>query len=98
MCVKCRLMAASAPVGPPNKDILETEIDGDISLYHPITEQVTVLNATASDIWRLADGERNADDIVSLLASAYEVGSAEIASDVYEAIAGFIEAGLIGSD
>ncbi len=90
-------MTESVLVGPPNRDVLETEIDGDISLYHPKTEQVTVLNATASDIWRLADGERDADEIVRLLASAYGVEPVDIASDVHQTITILTEAELIGS-
>ena len=57
--------------------------------------EVTALNATASDIWRLADGERSADQIVDLLASAYGVDPAEIASEVRETIASLTEAELI---
>jgi len=97
MCVKYLPMTEPIPVGPPNRDVLETEIDGDISLYHPTTEQVTVLNATASDIWRLADGERNADEVVRLLAAAYGVEPADIASGVHQTISSLTEAGLIGS-
>jgi len=84
------------PVGPPKPSVLETEMDGDISLYDPASERVTVLNATASDVWRLVDGERSAADITGLLASAYGVAPGSIADDVSAALRSFEEAGLLG--
>lgn len=82
-------------VGPPVPQILETEIDGDISLYNPSTEQVTVLNGTASDVWLLCDGEHTCEEIKGLLASSYQVDTAEISDDVERAIDLFRESGLL---
>lgn len=84
-------------VGPVKPHILETEIDAEISLYDPRREQVTVLNETASDIWRLVDGERGLDEITELLASAYGVPRAEIVRDVTNTVSRFAKAGLIDS-
>ena len=58
-------------IGPPPVHIIETEIKGDISLFDAERNQVVVLNSTASDVWRLCDGEHTLDEIVALLASAY---------------------------
>jgi hypothetical protein len=63
-------------------DVVETEMGTDISVYDPREERVTVLNATASDIWRLIDGNTSSRKITELLASAYAVDSARIAADV----------------
>lgn len=86
-------------VGPASDLILEAEVemDGEISLYNPSTEQVTILNGTASDIWRLADGEHTVDEIIDLLAAAYHVAQDEIARDVQDTVARFFEEGLLGS-
>lgn len=84
-------------VGPAVSHVLETEIDEDISLYNPRTEQVVVLNGTASDIWRLADGSRTIEDIIELLASSYQVSPDSIASDVEKTVQELSEAGLIDS-
>ena len=82
-------------VGPASPHVLETEIDGDISLYDPKTEQVTVLNGTASDIWRLADGTQTLEEITALLASSYQVSSDSIAEEVAKTVDDLAGAGLI---
>jgi hypothetical protein len=46
-----------------------------------------MLNETASDIWRLADGEHDLDGLVRLLAEAYGVDGAAIRPEVEEAVA-----------
>jgi len=84
-------------VGPAISHILETEIGEDISLYDPQTEQVTVLNGTASDVWRLADGSYTLQEITQLLASSYQVSPDSIAADVEKAVDELSEAGLIES-
>lgn len=73
-------------VGPPHPQVIETEIDGDISLYDAQREQVLVLNGTASDVWRLCDGQQTFDEIVLLLAGAYAIDEAKIRADVEQAI------------
>lgn len=75
--------------------VLETEVGGDISIYNPATEQVTILNGTASDVWLLCDGDHTADQIVSLLAASYEIPEAEIREQVHEAIDRLYESGLL---
>lgn len=82
-------------VGPQTDHIIETEIDGDISLYDPQTEQVMVLNHTASDIWLLSDGEHSLTEIVDLLATAYQVEPSAIRDDVEATVASFIEGGFL---
>lgn len=84
-------------VGPPAPKILETEVDGEISIYNPANEQVTILNGTASDVWLLCDGEQTQDEIVSLLASSYQVDEDEIRDEVADAIEEFQNAGLLSS-
>ena len=82
-------------VGPPNDHIVETDIEGDISLYDPSTEQVMVLNATASDVWLLSDGEHTLPEMVELLAGAYGVKPDDIKEEVESTVASFIESGFI---
>lgn len=71
------------------------EVDGDISLYHPGTGAALVLNTTASDIWRLLDGEHGVDHIVELLAAAYGTEAATIRDDVRRVIANLTEHGFL---
>jgi hypothetical protein len=82
-------------VGPPPPHIIETEVRGDISLYDAHNERVLVLNGTASDVWRLCDGEQTADEIVHLLANAYRVPAAQITPDVRRTLRQLIEEGFL---
>ncbi|HJQ76388.1 MAG TPA: PqqD family protein [Acidimicrobiia bacterium] len=82
-------------VGPPAQQVLETELDGEISLYNPATEQVTILNGTASDVWLLCDGEHTVEEITELLASSYEVDEKEIRDDVISTIERLYDSGLL---
>ncbi len=88
-------MTGANLVGPPTDHIVETDIEGDISLYDPSTEQVMVLNATASDVWLLSDGEHTLPEMVELLAGAYGVKPDDIEEEVESTVASFIESGFI---
>ena len=78
-------------VGPAPAHVIETEVKGDISLFDARRNHVLVLNATASDIWRLCDGEQTVDEIVELLASAYEVPADDIREEVNRTLERLIE-------
>lgn len=82
-------------IGPPPEHVLETEVRGDISLYDARREQVMVLNATASDVWRLCDGEQTLDQIVDLLVSAYGADPNVIRTDVERTIEQLVEEGFL---
>lgn len=73
-------------VGPPVDGIIETEIDGDLALYDPARELVAVLNGTASDVWRLADGTETVDEIAETLATAYRADISVVLSDIERTI------------
>lgn len=88
-------MSGNGRVGPPSAHVLETEVDGQISLYNPHNESVTVLNETASDIWRLSDGEHTLAEMVELLASAYAVDPSTIAPEVEATVEQLVEAGFL---
>ena len=88
-------MEALKTTGRPSSQLIESEIDGDISLYHPRTEQVVVLNGTASDVWRLCDGERSVEEVAALLASSYGLDEPDaILPDVVKTLSQFAESGL----
>ena len=85
-------------IGPPPAHVLETEVRGDISLYDAHREQVMVLNATASDVWRLCDGEQTLNQIVDLLATAYGADEAVIRRDVEHTIEQLVNEGVLPSE
>lgn len=82
-------------IGPPEPHVIETEVRGDISLYDARNEQVLVLNGTASDIWRLCDGEETLDQIVTLLSATYGVEADAIRHEVKSTVARFIDEGFL---
>jgi hypothetical protein len=88
---------SAGTVGPPRPTVQVLELDGDISLYDRATSQALLLNATASDVWRLLDGEHTVDEIVDLLAAAYGTDPAAIRPDVVRTVAELGAAGLLGS-
>jgi len=90
-----RILSGDNRVGPPVQQVLETELDGEVSLYNPATEQVTILNGTASDVWLLCDGEHTAEEITKLLAASYDVDEDEIRDDVSSTIDRLYESGLL---
>ena len=69
-------------------------MDGDLVLFDPVRSQMYELNPTAGDIWRLATGEYEVEEIVELLASAYGVEPQAIASDVARVVDEFRDRGL----
>lgn len=75
--------------------ILETEMGNDISLYDPVAERVTVLNTTASDIWRLLDGGTSVSEVTDLLSQAYEVDRSRILIDVQSTVERLAEEELV---
>lgn len=82
-------------LGPPRPHIIESEIGDEISLYDPTTERVVVLNITASDVWRLADGEHTLSEVVEMLARAYQVDPASIRDAVQSTVDRFLEERLL---
>ena len=85
-------------VGPRRDDVVETEIDDDISLFDPRSQEVHVLNGTASDVWRLCDGDHTVEEIAELLAAAYGTEASLIRDDVARAVATFDERELLSSE
>ncbi|WP_380165781.1 PqqD family protein [Jannaschia sp. R86511] len=58
--------------------LTEVEVDGEIAIYHPVTDAVVLLNPSASAIWRLtADGPVTVEEVVPLLAEAFGIDPAE---------------------
>jgi hypothetical protein len=79
----------------PRLDLVETEIGTEISIYDPAGERVTLLNETASDIWRLVDGETTVEEIARLLGAAYDTSPEIIRTDIDATISSFHDADLL---
>jgi hypothetical protein len=61
---------------------------------HP-AKQGIYLNETATVIWRLCDGSRSVDDIISVLTEAYPDMVVQVTSDVQNAIDRLVRLGAI---
>jgi hypothetical protein len=75
--------------------VLVTDLDGEVTVYDPDDDLVYPLNSTASDIWRLMDGDHCLDEIVELIAAAYVVDSDEIRPHVRRTVATFVDRDLV---
>jgi hypothetical protein len=82
-------------VGPPVAGVREVDVDGCLTLYQRAGDQVLILNQTASDVWRLADGSLDEAEMVRLLARAYGVDPSTITGEVHAAIERFVEDGFL---
>ena len=67
----------------------------DVLLFDRDREQFVTLNATAADVWRLADGSHTLDEIVALLASSYQTDADSIGEDVAAIVDELIDGGLL---
>lgn len=82
-------------IGPPIGAVREVEVDGCLTIYRRDLDRVLVLNATASDVWRLCDGTLDEPTIVGLLARAYAVDADTIVDDVRSAVQRFVGEGFV---
>jgi hypothetical protein len=88
-------MDESTTVGPVIADLSIVEIDACVSIFNPATKRAVILNETATKVWHLIDGTRDADAIVRELASTYAVEPAQIHADVAAAITLLRDEGLL---
>jgi hypothetical protein len=84
----------AATVGPPDPSVIEQEIDGCFALLHSDRGQVVILNQTASDIWRLSDGNLTVEAMVGLLARAYDTKEDVIRDEVESTVSSLTDLGF----
>ena len=66
----------------PAENIVAEDLDEDVCLYRPDIDEVLVLNQTAGDVWRLADGQLSTAEIAEMLARAYSLDASALQLDV----------------
>lgn len=76
------------------RDAIAREIDGNFTIYDKDRDNVTVLNDSASEIWRLCDG-RAGNAIVDELARRYKADRDEIQRDVESVLEQLAGSGLL---
>jgi len=88
-----RTSANSVPLAMP--EIQVEDLETEICLYRPSTDEVLVLNHTAADIWRLIGQDETAGQIVQILARAYQTEPTSIAGDVEATLTDLVTRGFI---
>ncbi len=71
------------------------DLDDDLVLYPPGSDQAFVLNATASRVWSLLDGQRPLYMIALMLSEEYGVDLQDALRDVLELAESLADAGLV---
>lgn len=71
------------------------ELGDELSLFDTATGTAFALNSTARDIWALADGERDLDEVISTLAKAYGTRPESIATEVRATVEALVAAGVL---
>jgi hypothetical protein len=71
------------------------DLDADLCLYRAEVDEALVLNETAADIWRLADGRVSVDEITNQLAAAYQTSVEAIGPDVVAAVSELADRGYL---
>lgn len=70
------------------------EVKDGLIVYEETSDRVHYLNATASIVFTLCDGQHSVDDIAKVLAAAFELDTPPTES-VEECLAGFEKEGLL---
>jgi hypothetical protein len=66
----------------PAPNVAVEDLDDDVCLYRSDIDEVLVLNQSAGDVWRLADGKLTVDAIAQQLAAFYSIDEATLRADV----------------
>ena len=81
-------------VPQPQTGFHEEEIDKELVLYHAETTRVVYLNPAATVVWRLCDGQRSLEEIISMVEQAYPEGQT-IGTDIHATVSEFLDFGAI---
>lgn len=70
-------------------------IDNEAVVVIPEENIVNVLNKTGTRIWDLVDGERNLDEIATIIASEFGITYEEAYQDLMEFIKDLVDKGMM---
>lgn len=79
----------------PSADFQLAELGDESLIFNRATKRTIYLNPAATVIWRLCDGERSVDEIISLLREAYNDPAIDFASDVHSGIEAMLNEGAL---
>ena len=79
----------------PAPGVVVEDLDDDVCLYRSDIDEVLVLNQSAGDIWRLADGDCSVETIATRLADVYGTDEATVRTDVQAVVADLVARGYL---
>ena len=79
----------------PAPGVVVEDLDDDVCLYRSDIDEVLVLNQSAGDIWRLADGDRSVEAIATRLADVYGTDETTVRTDVQAVVADLLARGYL---
>jgi hypothetical protein len=79
-----------------NPGVSETELDGEIFLVEPISEEVFYLDEIAAGLWRLIAEPRSLEETLAVYLTAFPDADADaVEKDLEEALKILLERGLV---
>jgi len=79
----------------PAPGVAVEDLDDDVCLYRSDIDEVLVLNHSAGDVWRLADGQLTVPAIAAQLARVYAMDEAELRTDVRTVVSDLVARGYL---
>lgn len=81
----------------PDPELIETDLESELILLDPRTQEIFSLNATARVIWRALPAA-GVEPIVARVVAHFEVAPAEAETDVRGLLEELVGAGLVRED
>ena len=78
-----------------NKNIADSELDGEICIFDPHSGEYYNLNRTASYVWKLIDKYNSKDQLIEKVIDSFDSNSADIRKEVEEFLTASKKLGLI---
>lgn len=78
-----------------NDHFVWRDVQGEIYILGDDGRTLRILNGTASALWKLCDGERSVEDLVSALADEYSIDPETARADTLEFLATIRGVGLL---
>lgn len=78
-----------------NADVVWVVLDGECVLVHLETTECFSLSSAAAEFWRLCDGQRRTEDIVTELCNTFDVADHVLRDDMQALVARLLQQGLV---
>jgi Coenzyme PQQ synthesis protein D (PqqD) len=79
----------------PVADVATEVVAGEMLLYEPRQTRAVYLNPTAALVFGLCDGSRSVGDIMRMITECYSDDAASVSDDIFAAVEGLQESGVL---